>query len=153
MKIYLGSDHAGFEIKEGLKAWLKESGYEVVDSGPENFNVDDDYPDYIAPVAREVSMSWIAGDKSVYGIILGHSGEGEAIVANRFPEVRATVYYGGSNEILILSKEHNDANILSLGVHFLDLDQARNAVKLWLEKKFTGEERHIRRIAKIESVK
>ena len=147
MKIYIGSDHAGFEMKKDLISYLKEMNYEVFDLGPSEYVHDDDYPDYISLVAHEVSK-----DFKVTGIILGYSGQGEAIVANRFPNVRAAVFYGGSKHIVTLCREHNDANILSLGAHFLTTEEARRAVDLFLGTKFSGEERHIRRIKKIEEL-
>lgn len=145
MKIYIGSDHAGFEMKRGLIAFLKANRFDVVDCGPTEYVHDDDYPDYISIVARHISK-----EIDVMGIVIGWSGQGEAIVANRFPNVRAAVFYGGTKHILTLSREHNDANILSLGAHFITTKEANEATLLWLKTKFSGEERHIRRIKKIE---
>lgn len=147
MKIFIGTDHAGFELKQALTLYLKELGYEVEDMGAYEFNESDDYPDFIAPVAEAV-----AGDRKAKGIILGGSGQGEAIGANRFRGVRAAVYYGGPRDIIRLSREHNDANILSLGARFISEDEAKEAVKLWLETEFGGEERHLRRIEKIDNI-
>ncbi len=146
-KIYIGTDHAGFELKEELVGFLEGHGYEVVDLGSYELDKNDDYPDTIALVAKEVS-----DDPSSRGIILGGSGQGEAIVANRFAGVRAAVYYGGPAEILRLSREHNDANILSLGARFMTVEEARDAVLLWLLTMFSGEERHMRRIEKIDNL-
>ena len=145
MKIYIGSDHAGFEYKKALKKHLEDLGNEVYDKGPSELNPDDDYTDFIAPVARAVSE-----DKAAKGIILGGSGQGEAILANRFSNVRAAVYYGGSPDILKLSRQHNDSNILSLGARFITQEEALSAVKLWLSTPFSHEERHQRRIDKTE---
>ena len=145
MKIFLATDHAGFELKEKLLSFLKDLGYEVEDKGAFSYDKDDDYPDFISQVAEEVSK-----DKESKGIILGGSGQGEAIVANKFPNIRASVYYGGDFEIISLSRKHNDSNILSLGSRFVSEDLAKEAVKLWLETDFSGEERHLRRIKKIE---
>lgn len=147
MKIFLGSDHAGYELKEVLKKELANLGMEVFDKGASTLDSTDDYPDFIAPVAREVYND----PKESRGIILGGSGEGEAMMANRFPNVRAVVYYGGPKEIITLSREHNNANILSLGARFLSASEALEAVKLWLNTPFSNEERHLRRIEKIES--
>lgn len=105
----------------------------------------DDYPDFIVPVAKEV-----AKNKNARGIIFGASGQGEAIVANRVKGVRVALYYGGNMEIVRLSRTHNNANILSLGARFLPKDEAIKAVKLWLNTDFRNEERHIRRINKID---
>lgn len=149
MKIYIATDHAGYEMKEGLVAYLKEElGHAVFDMGAHQNNPDDDYPDFIALAAEKVSHD---PDRS-RGIILGASGEGEAVVANRFPKVRCAVYYGGPFDIVKLSREHNNANMLSLGAHFLSPDEAKKAVKLWLETAFSEEERHIRRLKKIEQI-
>lgn len=149
MTIFLGSDHAGYELKEALKKELANLGMEVFDKGASAFDPTDDYPDFISPVAREVSHD----PKESRGIILGGSGEGEAMAANRFPNVRATVYYGGPKEIITLSREHNNANILSLGARFLSNSEALEAVKLWLNTPFSNEERHLRRLEKIEILK
>lgn len=147
MKIYLGSDHAGFELKEKIKRWLvsslkfKES--EIVDFGALTLDPKDDYPDFCRPVAEAVSK-----DPESRGIILGGSGQGEAMVANRTPGARAAVYYGCSTSIIELSRQHNNANILSLGARFLSEEEAIKAIKIWLDTPFSDEERHRRRIAK-----
>jgi ribose 5-phosphate isomerase B len=146
MKVYIGADHAGFALKEKIKEWLKEWDYVFEDMGAFALNEEDDYPDYIAPVARAVAQD----PQNTRGIILGGSGQGEAMVANRFPGVRAAVYYGSSEDIIRLSREHNDANILSLGARFVSEEEVKEAVKAWLETEFKGEERHIRRIQKID---
>jgi len=146
MKIFFGSDHAGYELKQKLIPFVKSLGYEVIDKGPDNLKSDDDYPDFLAPVAKEVM-----NDKESKGIILGGSGQGEAITANRFIGVRAVVYYGGPSEIIKLSREHNDANVLSLGARFINEEETKQAVKLWLETPFSNDERHQRRIKKIDS--
>jgi ribose 5-phosphate isomerase B len=148
MKIYIGTDHAGFELKQKLVPFLESLGHEAVDFGAQEYNENDDYPDFIAPVAKAVSE-----DASARGIILGGSGQGEAMTANKFPHVRAAVYYGGTLDIVRLSREHNDANILSLGARFLSKDEAKSAVELWLNTPFSGEERHKRRIEKLEAVR
>jgi ribose 5-phosphate isomerase B len=144
--IFLGSDHAGFELKEKIKSYLSKSFYGVEDLGPHSFNKEDDYSDFIIPVAEKVAKT-----KNSFGIILGGSGQGEAIVANKVKGVRAAVFYGGDKKILRLSKQHNDANILSLGARFLSEKEALSAVKLWLSAKFSNEPRHKRRIKKIEN--
>jgi len=145
MKIYIGSDHAGFEMKRELSSYLGGQGFEIVDCGPEEYIHDDDYPDYVSKVAESVSK-----DDGAFGIVVGWSGQGEAIVANRFGGVRCAVFYGGSKHVLTLSREHNNANILSVGAHFVTNQEAKDAVLLWLNTKFPGEERHERRIKKIE---
>lgn len=145
MKIYIGSDHAGFELKEKLIPFLKELGYEVEDKGAFSFNPQDDYPDFVMPVAEAISQ-----DQEARGIVLGGSGEGEAIATDRFPHVRTAVWYGGNLDVVKLSREHNDANILSLGARFINETAAKEAVRLWLETPFSGDERHVRRIEKLE---
>lgn len=147
MKIHIGTDHAGFHLKESLKLWLIGQGYEVLDYGAKEANLDDDYPDFIAPVAAAVSK-----DPKSRGIILGGSGQGEAIVANRYPRVRAIVYYGGPEQIITLAREHNDANTLSLGARLLSFEDAKRAVSLFLITPFSVQSRHARRIAKIEQL-
>ena len=146
-KIYLGSDHAGFFLKEKIATWLTDWGYVHEDMGTHKLDEKDDYPDFIFPVAEAVS-----GDpKYRQGVVIGGSGQGEAIVANRLANVRAVVYYGGSLDIIRLTREHNNANILSLGARFIDEKKAKEALKLWLDTPFTHEERHERRIKKIDS--
>lgn len=145
--IFIGSDHAGFELKNVLIEHLQRHGYEVIDKGPETFDKADDYPDFIFPVAQEVSED----PDNRRGIILGGSGQGEAIAANKVSGIRATVYYGGSEEIIRLSRSHNDANVLSLGSRFLTDDEAKRVVIEWLDTSFEGAERHVRRIEKIKA--
>lgn len=155
MKIYVGTDHAGFGLKEKLVLFLKGQGHEVIDKGAFEFNEDDDYPDFVIPVAREVSKD----PEKVKGIILGATGQGEALAANKFPHVRAVVYYGESEcivdyhaDIIARSREHNNANILSLGARYLNEEIMINAVDLWLKTPFSGNERHMRRLEKIEKI-
>ena len=143
-KIFLGADHAGFELKEHIKKYLSENGFEVKDMGANSFDPEDDYPDFIAPAAKKVAES--PGSR---GIIFGGSGQGEAIAAYKVNGIRAAVYYGGNMEIVKLSRTHNDANVLSLGARFLKKKEAAEAVKLWLGTDFSNEPRHARRIKKI----
>ena len=163
MKIYIGSDHVGYELKEELKKYLSELdlGYEVEDKGAFKYDKDDDYPDFIKPVAEAV-----ANNVESKGIVIGGSGQGEAICANKIKGIRAVVFYGQKEaigavdisgkksadtfEIVELEREHNDANILSLGLRFITMDEAKFACELFLRTKFSGDERHIRRINKIE---
>lgn len=147
MKIFLGTDHAGFTLKNDIKNFLEEKGYEIEDMGAHNLNENDDYPDYIFPVAEGVSKN-----TESLGIIFGGSGQGEAMVANRIKGIRASVYYGGSTKIIRLSREHNNANILSLGARFISTRKAKKVVELWLDTKFSEEERHLRRINKIDNL-
>src|SRR3989344_2919628 len=145
MIIYLASDHAGFRLKEAVKKFLLKKKYPVKDQGAFFFVLDDDYPDFIKSAARAISKS--PKDRA---IIFGGSGQGEAIMANRFKNVRAAVLYKYDNKIIALSREHNDANVLSLGARFLKEKEALAAVQLWLKTKFPGEAKHKRRIAKID---
>ena len=145
MKIHLATDHAGFELKEIIQTYLEKLGYETVDHGAHELNDDDDYPDLIEPAAMAVAES----DGEGRGIIFGGSGQGEAMVANRIPGVRATVYYGGSKEIIRLSREHNNANILSVGVRFVQTEELMEVIEMWLKTDFPGDERHSRRIEKL----
>jgi ribose 5-phosphate isomerase B len=152
MKVYFASDHAGFDLKNELIAFVRdELHFDVQDCGAVENDPNDDYPALIAGAAREVSRDVLNGIDN-RGIVLGGSGTGEAIVANKFAGVRAAIYYGGSLDIVRLSREHNDANILSLGARFISADESKDAVRLWLSMPFSGEERHIRRIAQIENV-
>lgn len=148
MKIYLATDHAGFEIKEVLKEHLISQGMEVVDCGAHEYDAEDDYPDFIAPAAKAVSVD----PENSRAIIFGGSGQGEAIVANKFPNVRAAVFYGGPGEIVTLSREHNDANVLSFGARFVSPEEVKRLVDVWLSEEFTGAERHQRRINKIKKI-
>lgn len=147
MKIYLAADHAGFEMKEHIKIVLQNASHEVVDLGAFTFSEHDDYPDFIKPLAHEIEHDLKAGIESK-GIIFGGSGQGEAMVANRVDGVRAAVYYGGAKEIVTLSRQHNNANVLSLGARFISLNEAQDVVMLWLNTHFSGDDRHIRRIMK-----
>lgn len=149
MKIYIATDHAGYEMKEALASYLeKDFGYTVADMGAHQNDPNDDYPDFIQLAAQEVSHDPFGSR----GIIIGGSGQGEAMVANRFPKVRCALYYGGNLDVVRLSREHNNANILSLGARFMSLDDAKAAVKLWLETQFPEDERHVRRLKKIEQI-
>jgi ribose 5-phosphate isomerase B len=150
MKVYLASDHAGFELKEKAKEVLVKDGYDVIDFGANYLDHNDDYPDFIWRAADNISQDYNHGDVETRAIIFGGSGQGEAILANRFPNVRAVVYYGGNLEIVKLSREHNDANVLSMGARFINTEEALEAIKLWLASQFSNEERHRRRLAKIE---
>ena len=146
--IYLATDHRGFELKEKLKKYITEElGFEVKDFGAFEYNKNDDYPDFVRLAAEAISKD----PKESRGIVLGGSGQGEAIVANRYPHVRAVVYYGGPEEIITLSREHNDANMLSIGASFVTETEIFDAVNVWLHTNFSNDERHIRRIGKIDN--
>lgn len=153
--IYLASDHRGFQLKEHIKTWLNQWGMEFVDCGAASLNPDDDYPDFVAQAAAKVAEN-PTGNRA---IVLGATGQGEAMVANRRRGVRAIVFYGEPLDIVRLGRLHNAANVLSLGAapgntitegRPMDNDLAQRAVKLFLETDFIDEPRHMRRIAKID---
>jgi len=163
--VFIASDHAGFSLKAFLVERLRESGYGVTDMGAESFSPEDDYPDFITPCATRVAQENPRGEAArVFGVVIGGSGEGEAMAANRVPGIRAAVFYGGAEaqgtldaagsapqdrlDIIRLTRAHNDANILSLGARFLSEEDAWQATRLFLETPFSGEPRHIRRLAK-----
>lgn len=146
--IHLATDHAGFTHKEEVKRWLTNEGYEVIDHGAMVLDPADDFPDFIALAARAVALM---PDRS-RGIIFGGSGQGEAMLANRFPHVRAVVYYGSNEEIVALSREHNDANILSIGARFVSVDETKKVIWQWLHTARLSDEKYGRRNRKIETV-
>ncbi len=146
--IFLASDHGGFALKETVKNWLIVGGWQVEDCGANEFNEQDDFPDFISLAAKAVSED----SDSKVAIIFGGSGQGEAIMANRFQGVRAVVYYGGDKEIVKLSRTHNDANVLSLGARFISEAEARTVIEDWLKEEFTGETKRIRRNTKLDSL-
>jgi ribose 5-phosphate isomerase B len=150
-RIILAADHAGFALKEAVKDFLgkQKHTYSILDMGAHELVPEDDYPVYMSAAAMEVAKDLKGETKAV---IFGGSGQGEAMVANRFPGVRAAVWYGGNEELLTLSREHNDANVLSIGARFVSNEEAEKAVALWLATPFSGEEKHARRIELIDSV-
>jgi ribose 5-phosphate isomerase B len=150
MKIYLATDHAGFSLKEEVKKSLEGEGREVYDCGALTLEPGDDYPSYIAQAALHVKNDALH-DPSI-AIIFGGSGQGEAIVANRFRHVRAIVYAGGNLELVKLGREHNDANVLSVGARFVTLAETLQAIALFLETPFSHEERHADRIIQIDEL-
>ena len=144
MIIHIATDHAGLELKEKVKLYLSKLDHEVVDHGAYEFDALDDYPDFIFPCAEAVS-----NDSNSKGIILGGSGQGEAMAANRVKGVRAAVFYNGPDEIIKLSRQHNDANILSLGARFMSDQEMYKIIELWLSTDFESG-RHKRRIEKLD---
>ncbi len=154
LKIYIGTDHAGFALKEKLLPFLKKLEYEVIDEGDYTYKETDDFPFFIEKVAKAVALN----PEHNIGIILGGSGQGEAIIANRYPNVRAIVYYGepdlifGKLDVVKLGREHNDSNVLSLGARFLTLPKAKKAIKKWLETPFSKEPKYARRNKEIETI-
>ncbi len=147
--IYLAGDHRGYELKEKMKRWLREWGFEFEDVGPLEYDPKDDYPEFVHRAAEKISQD---PEKS-FAIVMGNSGQGEAMVANKYKHVRAVVYYGGKfPEMVKLTKEHNHANVLSLAATFISEDEAKDMVKIWLSTPFTFEERHVRRLKEIEQI-
>jgi ribose 5-phosphate isomerase B len=140
MRVHLGSDHAGFELKTALLARLPELGHEPVDHGPFDYDPDDDYPPYVLAAAEAV-----AGEPGSLGVVIGGSGNGEAIAANKVDGVRAALAW--TDETARLGRLHNDANVVSLGARQYPLEDALRFVETFLATGFTGEERHARRIA------
>ena len=146
MKIYIGSDHAGYELKEKLKTYIQSLNIEIIDKGAFSLNNEDDYPDFIVPVAEAVAQ-----DSESLGIVLGGSGEGEQISANKVDGIRDIEFDGGNLEIVKLGREHNNANILSLGARFITEDEAKNAIIIFINTPFTNDERHVRRLEEIKN--
>ena len=145
MKIYLASDHAGYELKMKVKTYLEEQNFETEDCGDFEPTPGDDYPTFISRASEKVSK-----DNDSFAIVFGKSGAGEEMVANKFPNVRAVL--GFNKENVKLSREHNDANVLSLGSEFIDEKKAIEFTKLFLETPFSKDPRHIRRIEEINKI-
>lgn len=145
MKIYLGTDHAGFALKEHVKTFLTKKGYDVVDCGAHQFDKTDDYPGFIAKVARGVSKT-----PGSFGIVFGKSGAGECVVANKIKGIRAVLCFKEEN--VRLARTHNDANVLSLGGGFVTHAEAEQLVLLFLNTPFSQEPRHVRRIEQIHQI-
>ncbi|MFA5132062.1 MAG: RpiB/LacA/LacB family sugar-phosphate isomerase [Candidatus Paceibacterota bacterium] len=150
MKIYLATDHAGFELKENIKSYLEEKGNEVYDCGALTLEDGDDYPEYMARAAEKVQED--AMHAPAMAVIFGGSGVGESIVANRFAHVRAVVYAGGPLDVIKVSREHNDTNVLAIGARFVTVSEAKQAIDLFLATPFSHDERHADRIIQIEEL-
>ena len=148
MKIFIASDHAGFELKKFLVERLSLADHVVRDLGPKEFNPEDDYPDFVSLVAKEIARD----PSAAKGIVIGGSGQGEAMCANKFYGVRATTYYGGNMDVVKASRTDNDANVLSLGARFMSPTDALNAVNIWLATPFSNDPRHKRRIQKMFNI-
>jgi len=142
VRVYLGSDHAGFELKGRLIDWLTSAGHEPVDCGPKGYDPEDDYPVYVLRAAEGV-----AGDPGSLGIVIGGSGNGEQIAANKVRGIRAAVAW--TVETAQLARQHNDANILSLGARMYSDDESLEFTKTFVATPFSGEARHARRLAEI----
>ena len=135
MRILIASDHAGFELRKTLFQFLKEKNFEITDLGPNELDHEDDYPDFVAPVAKEISEN--KTDKTIT-----HAAKNKSL--NLESEERFS--------LLSLSRQHNNSNILAIGARFVSEEEAKKAVLLWLETPFSGEVRHLRRIEKIDKL-
>lgn len=163
MKIYLATDHTGVELKNKVKDFLQKEGYDFEDCGAYQYDKDDDYPDWISKAAQKISEN-----PQERGVIFGGSGQGEAMVANKFKNVRCALFYSPALptqavniegekstdpfEILKLSRTHNNANMLSIGFRFVTDEDVFKAIKIWLETPDPTEERHLRRVEKINKL-
>lgn len=144
ISIYLGSDHAGFYLKEKLKKYLEKKEISVIDIGAYSYNKKDDFVDFVVKASKKV-----AKNKNGLGIVFGGSGQGEAIAANKIKGIRCAVYYGGDDSIIKLSREHNDSNMISIGARFVASGKIEEIFELWFRTKFSEETRHKRRIKKL----
>jgi len=144
MRVHLGSDHAGLELKEHLLNWLADHGYEAVDHGPFIYDAEDDYPVFCLRAAEAVAADWQDGDSS-FGVVIGGSGNGEAIAANKVRGVRAALVW--NDETALLARQHNDANVISIGGRMHELGDMTRFVEAFLTTSFPSEDRHARRIA------
>lgn len=172
MKLFFAGDHAGFEMKGELIEFVRSLGYEVEDLGPLEPEAGDDYPDYVIPLAIRIAKAQIDADTtqinadtfisvhqrahqhasaSVRGIVVAGSGQGEIIAMNRVKGVRAALFCSCNLELVKASRDHNDSNIFAIGARFCTLDEAKKGITVWLETPFSNEERHIRRLKKIDS--
>jgi ribose 5-phosphate isomerase B len=146
MLVHLGCDHAGLDLKDHLLGWLREHGHEPVDHGPFQYDALDDYPVFCLRAADAVARERAAGGDSL-GIVIGGSGNGEQMAANKVPGIRAALVW--SEETAALAREHNDANVISLGGRMHSVDELTRFVEVFLSTPFTGEERHARRIGQL----
>ena len=176
MHIYFAGDHAGFELKKELMECVEGIGHEVEDMGPLALNPGDDFPDFVVPLARKVAESTPPqssplkrgggrevekgapfGEKGapfseVRGIVVAGSGQGEIIAMNRIRGARAALFCPCNLELIKASRAHNDSNIFALGARFCTVEEAKKGITVWLETPFSGEERHVRRLQKIEEL-
>ena len=148
MRVHLGSDHAGLELKEHLLNWLADKGHEAVDHGPFVYDAADDYPVFCLRAAEGVVADQEDGVEAL-GVVIGGSGNGEQIAANKVKGVRAALVW--SEETAVLAREHNDANVVSVGGRMHTVDDMTRFVGVFLETPYSGEERHTRRIGMLSS--
>ena len=144
MRVYLGSDHAGFELKAAIINWLGEAGHEAVDCGPASYDPEDDYPVCVLRAAQAV-----VENPGSLGIVIGGSGNGEQIAANKVTGIRAALAW--TTETAQLARQHNDANVLSLGARQYSLDDAVSFAKTFVETPFSNDPRHVRRLAQVSA--
>ena len=144
MKIHIGSDHAGLELKSALVQYLESQAHTVTDHGPHEYDALDDYPDFCIPAAVATVK-----DAGSLGIVLGGSGNGEQIAANKVNGVRAALAW--SVETAKLAKEHNNANVVGIGGRMHSIDECKAIIDAFIKTPFTNDERHIRRINKIST--
>lgn len=142
--IYIGADHRGYQLKEKIRNYLVRLGYEIKDVGAHHYAQRDDYPDFGKEVAKKVSRN----PEKNKGILICGSGIGMDVLANKFKNVSSALVF--HEKVAKTSREHNNANVLSLASDFLSEEKAKKIVKIWLEAKFSGVERHKRRLAKIK---
>lgn len=143
MKVYIATDHGGFEYKEKIKEWLVDRGHQVEDVGNTVHDPDDDYTDFVIPLAEKVAQDWETG-LHTFGIILGRSGNGELIAANKVRGARAVM--GCDPEMAEIARQHNDANIISFGADHIGLETVKESITKFLSTDFLNVQRYIRRI-------
>jgi ribose 5-phosphate isomerase B len=148
MRVHLGSDHAGLELKDHLMTWLVDHGYEPVDHGPFVYDALDDYPCFCLRAAEGVAADRQEGQMSL-GVVIGGSGNGEQIAANKVEGIRCALVW--SEETAVLAREHNDANVVSVGGRMHSLDDMTRFVEVFLTTPFPGDERHVRRIGQLDT--
>ena len=142
MRVHIAGDHAAFELKEHLLSWLEGNGHEAVDHGPTAYDPQDDYPCFVLRAAQAV-----AGDRGSLGVVLGGSGNGEQIAANKVAGIRAALAW--NEDTAALARSHNDANVVSIGARQHTLDEAARLLEVFLETGYSGDERHGRRLAMV----
>ena len=146
MLIYIGADHRGFKLKESLKIYLKESGYEVIDVGNSKYDENDDYPDFVSLAARKISLDPV----NSRGILICGSGVGVDIAANKYKNVRSALV--STSDQAMASRHDDNTNILSLAADFIAEEDAKQIVSVWLQTEFAGDERYLRRLEKIRQL-
>ena len=148
MRVHLGSDHAGLELKASLTSWLTDHGYEPVDHGPFVYDELDDYPVFCLRAAEGVARDRKAGLDS-FGVVIGGSGNGEQMAANKVPGIRCALAW--SDDTARLAREHNDARVISIGARMTTVEQAHSMLEVFLGTAFSGDPRHVRRIEMVSA--